>query len=287
MKFLSLFGLLFIFSSCVKNNPEPTWIQIEKWQLEANPFISGLEGELNHNFTDAYVYIDEKIIGIFELPIKLPLLIDGYKKIMIYPAIRNNGISASKKIYPFCQPHVLYATMVKGETITINPKTQYYTNCNFAFIEDFESAGIKFTTDPSSNAMIEQIPHTDLGKSGNCGHIAMTITDSIWTGYTHAQMVLPKGSAEVFLEIEYKTTNNVLTGVLGITLPGTKKINPNIQLNAQSPTDATWKKIYIDLKEIVSSSTTADYFEQYLQAQIDAGKTSSDIYIDNYKIIHF
>jgi hypothetical protein len=100
-------------------------------------------------------------------------------------------------------------------------------------------------------------------------------------------MVLPQGSAEVYLEIEYKTTNNVLTGVLGITLPGTNKINPNIQLNAQSASDVTWKKIYIDLKEIISSSTTADYFEQYLQAQIDPGKSSSDIYIDNYKIIHF
>jgi hypothetical protein len=115
----------------------------------------------------------------------------------------------------------------------------------------------------------------------------MSISDSIWTAYTDAQMDLPKGSAEVYLEIEYKTTNNLLTGVLGITLPGTKKINPYIQLNAQSATDATWKKIYLDLKEIVSSSTTADYFEQYLQAKIDDGKLESDIYIDNYKIIHF
>ena len=287
MKLFFLFGLLFVFSSCVKNNAEPTWIQIEKWELEANPLLSGLEGELNHNFTEAYVYIDEKIIGIFELPIKLPLLMEGYKKIMIYPAIKNNGISASKRIYPFCQPHVLYATMVKGETLTINPITQYYTNANFAFIEDFESAGIKFTTDPASLASIEQIQHFDAGKVGNCGHIAMSTIDSIWTGYTSAQMDLPKGGSEVFLEIEYRTTNNLLTGVLGITLPGTKKINPHIQLNAQDVSDLTWKKIYIDLKEIVSSSSTADYFEQYLQAQIDAGKTTSDIYFDNYKIIHF
>lgn len=287
MKLTGLFGLLLIFSSCIKNNPKPVWLEIDQWKLEANPLLSGAEGELNHNFTDAYISIGGKVIGMFELPIKIPVLLEGSQEIQIYPVVRNNGIAATKKLYPFCEAHKLTTTLVKGETIHISPVTRYSFATDFAWVEDFESAGIKFTTDPTSNATIVQVQHTDPGKTGNCGHVALTLSDSIWTGYTHDGMNLPIGGAEVYLEIEYKITNNLLTGVLGITLPGTTKINPNIQLNAQDPAVATWRKIYIDLKEIVSSSTTANYFEQYLQAVIDPGKTSSDIYIDNIKVIHF
>lgn len=286
MKLTGLFGLLlFLFSSCIKNNPKPAWIQIDAWKLEANPVLSGEEGELNHNFTDAYVYVGGKTMGIFELPIKLPVLLEGTMEIQVYPVVRNNGIAATKKMYPFCEPHKVTANLVKGETIHIVPVTRYSTATHFAWTEDFESAGIKFTTDPTSKASIEQILHTDAGKTGHCGHVALTLSDSVWTGYSHAQLNLPKGGTEVYLEVEYKVTNNLLTGVIGVS-SGSKKINPFIQLNAQAPADATWKKIYLDLKEIVSSSTTADYFEHYLQAVIDPGKTSSNVYIDNIKVIH-
>ncbi len=287
MKLAGLFGLLFIFSSCIKNNPTPAWIEIDPWTLQANPLLSGAEGDLIHNFSDAYISIGGKVIGFFELPCKIPVLLDGTQEIMIYPAVVNNGISATKKIYPFCDVHKLTATLTKGETTHINPVTRYSQYSDFDFVEDFESAGIKFTTDTTSKATIEQVQHTDPGKTGYCGHISLTELHNVWTGYTHDVMVLPIGGAEVYLEIEYKTTNSLLTGVLAITLPGSTQVNANIQLNPQDPSVVTWRKTYIDLKEIVSASTSADYFEQYLQATIDPGKTSSEIYIDNIKVIHF
>lgn len=286
MKFAWLFGLMFIISSCIKNNPSPSWIKIEAWSLQANPDLGGKEGVLSHNLTDAWVYVGEKLIGAFELPIKIPVLIEGNQQISVYPAIRNNGISATKKIYPFCNPHIITATLNKNETVTINPVTSYVSNCAFVYKEDFELGSISLTTSPNSTASIVRTAHTDPDKTGYCGHIALNSTNVNWTGYTHSQMQLPIGGREVFLEIDYKTSNNLLTGVLGISSSSTK-VNPNIQLNAQDPSTMVWKKIYIDLKEIVSSSTTAEYFEQYLEATLDAGKTSSDIYIDNIKVIRF
>ncbi len=281
-----LFGIaLLLLSSCVKNNPKPAWIKIEKWQLEANPLLSGAEGELNHNFTEAWVYVDNKIIGVFELPIKIPLLSEGEKEIVVFPAIKNNGISSTKKIYPFVESFRITKNLIKGETVNITPVTRYSSITTFAFVEDFESASIKFTTDPNSNANIQQILHTDAGKTGYCGHVSLNQTDSLWTGITHDAMQLPKQGAEVYLEIEYKNTNDVLTGVLAITLPGTIKTHPHIRLNKQ--TNPVWKKTYIDLKEIVSYSTDADYFEQFLQMVIDPSASSTDVYIDNIKVIHF
>jgi hypothetical protein len=285
-KITLLIGIaLVILTSCVKNNPKPSWIKIEKWQLLANPLLSGAEGELIHNFSEAWVYVDNKIVGVFELPIKLPILLEGAKEIVIFPAIRNNGIAKSKKIYPFVESYKTTINLVKGQTVTINPVTSYFSITNFSFVEDFESASIRFITDPNSNATINQVLHTDPGRTGYCGHIALTMSDSLWTGTTNDGMQLPKQSAEVYLEIEYKNTSDILTGVLAITLPGSVVQHPHIRLNKQ--TSPVWKKTYIDLKEIVSFSNTADYFEQFLQILNDKNLVSSDVYIDNVKVIHF
>ena len=97
-------------------------------------------------------------------------------------------------------------------------------------------------------------------------------------------MVLPKSGAEVYLEIDFKTNNNILTGVLGINSFEIKQ-NPFIQLNKDQ--NGEWRKIYLDLKEIVSNSTSAEYFEIYLRALIDPENTTGEIYIDNLKILFF
>ena len=96
LHFLLFISVLYLFTnSCVKNNTDPSWIYIDTWSLQANQ--TNPEGELSHNITDAYVLIDDKVIGYFELPIKLPLLLNGSKKITLYPTIHNNGISSTKK----------------------------------------------------------------------------------------------------------------------------------------------------------------------------------------------
>ena len=231
MKLAGLLVLLFFLSSCIKNNERPSWIRIDKWSMEANPELNGTEGELTLNFEDAWVYIDDNIVGVFQLPVKIPVLQEGQKKISIYPAVRNNGISATKAVYPFCQGYIINANLVRNEVLDLKPVTSYYSNCKF-WIEDFEQAGIKLDTDPSSNADLERILHSEADVYGQYyGHINLSLTDSLWTGYTTGEMVLPKGGADVYLEIDYKNTNNILTGVLGFLNTGTVKDNQNIRLN--------------------------------------------------------
>lgn len=279
-----LLGLvLFITNSCVKNNADPSWIYINKWTLQANK--TNLEGELTENVTDVYLLVDNQIIGYFELPIKIPLLMDGSKVITVYPAIHDNGISATKTTYPFLQPYSLTCNLVKNQTATINPVTKYYTNTKF-WIEDFEDAGIKIQTSPDFPPLLTTGSDPSILKYGQrYGWVHLTKQDSIWMGATQ-KISLPQYGAEVYLEIDYMNTNSLLTGVNSY---GTTafQANPNIQLNAQDENSKKWKKIYINLKEIVSYSLNYNMFEQYLEAQLDAGKNSSDIYIDNIKIVHF
>lgn len=286
MKFLIPISVvaLWLLSSCIKNNPDPSWIRIEKWILKDNTELD--EGELTQNFSDVYVTVDSKIIGFFELPVTLPLLLEGQHEIKLYPVIKNNGISATKKIYPHCQSYTTTVNLVKNETLTLNPETKYYSNSVF-WIEDFENSSYQIDDNNSSTSgkFYKENDASILQYGNYYGHIQVTNTDSLWIGKTTPPLSLPKNGTEIYLEIDYMNTNSLLTGVNAITSSGVKD-NPNIQLNKQASGQPKWKKIYIELKEIVSYSSNATNFEIYFKAIYDSELLTGDVYIDNIKIVY-
>jgi hypothetical protein len=285
--FLLIFIVILTFSSCIKNNPTPTWLEIQPWELKPNG--TGNEGQwesISSNFTDAYVIIDNKIIGFFELPVKLPILQTGDLNIEIYPAIRNNGISATKKVYPFCSSHKVKKEFSAGAEISIKPITSYHPTTEI-WIEDFEVASSKLETGTEYPANVFTLT-TDKSvvKFGNqCAKIQLTQKDSIWVGKTLSNLNLPKGK-DVYLEMDYKNDLNILTGVLSYSSLNGFKSNPNIQLNAQPIAQMQWKKIYIELKEIVSYSVNSSVFENYFRIELPEGKNEGIVYLDNLKIVY-
>lgn len=285
MKLIPVLILIVALSSCIKNNPNPSWIEIGAWQLEANPSAQYPLGELTHNFTDAWVYVNDELIGVFELPVKLPILKSGEVNIKLFPAVKVNGISSTKKIYPFVDRYEATVQLKQDEVTQISPVTTYF-DITQAWIEDFEDAAIKLENDPNtSSAKINTENDPAILKWGNFyGRVNLTSTDSMWVGYS-TDMVLPKGK-EVFLEIDYYNTNACTTGLLAISLAGVKA-NPNIQLNPQNPNAVRWKKMYIDLKELVSNSYDAAYFKQSFQAILDHGDSEGFVVLDNIKVVHF
>lgn len=286
MKILIYISLsIFLFSSCVKNNPDPSWLEVNEWTLESNTNSQYPTGELTHNFTDAWVFIDDKLIGVFEVPFKIPLLVSGDVNIKLYPTIKNNGISATKKIYPFVNVFEVNTTLVKNQTLTLNPKTQYYDYTQF-WIEDFEDAAVKIVNDPNSQTSLMTGNNPAILKYGNFyGEVNLNAIDSTWVAYTE-QMTLPRGK-EVYLEIDFYSTNYVTTGLIAITSSSVVN-NEYIRLIKQDdPTTIKWKKAYIDLKEIITNSPASANFSVSFQSLLDIGDTEGQIVLDNIKIVHF
>ncbi len=275
-----------LFTSCIKNNPDPAWISVGEWTLLDNPSVD--EGELTANFTDAWVYVDEKLIGVFEVPFKIPIIKSGSSTIKLYPTVLNNGISATKAQYPFVEPYIITADLESNQTIEIQPVTQYYSNCQFTIL-DFEDANSGFEDSPSSlaNLVITNDPAIIQPFNGiGFGRVSLTSSLYTWISSTTPEMVLPKSGADVYMEVDFHNTADVVTGVLAIS--GTEVTqNPNVQLNKQDPSEVKWKKIYIELKTIVSGSSAADAFRQSFQATLPDDVTSAQINLDNIKIIHF
>lgn len=284
-RLLFFLSFTFILSSCIKNNPDPVWLEVHEWTLESNSELSTLEGELTHNFTEAWVFVDDKIVGVFEVPFRIPIIKTGNANIKLYPAIKNNGISATKKIYPFVVPYEINAVFVDNGEVIIDPVTHYKSNCLFD-IFDFESPSTGFDDDPNSLVTMGIASDPLIAKWGNYGQISLTSTDSMYVGYTHDYKNYYQGQ-EVYLEMDYYNTNALITGVLATSSSAGTVNNQNIQLNPQDPSSVKWKKIYIDLKEIISNSPSGAQFRQSFQALLDNGDSNGEIIFDNIKIVHF
>ncbi len=285
-KFLLILPLLATLLSCIKNNPNPAWLEINAWTLEANSILNSTEGALTSNFTDAWVYVNGNLIGTFELPVKVPVIAEGSAVITIFPAILNNGISATKKIYPFVEKYELSTTLTPNGKIEIDPVTRYKSNLKF-WINDFESPDIGFTSDPNTS-MVDMIAESDpqyVQWGSSYGIIKLSTEDTYYAGYTTLSKALPKGQ-DVYLEIDYRNQNDLVTGVIELG-PQNIQNHPNIQLNDQQIGCEVWKKIYIDLREIVSGTPQGESYKISLEATLEAGGIPRNILLDNVKVVYF
>jgi hypothetical protein len=280
--------LLLLFG-CVKNNPDPSWLEVTEWTLIYNTSLSGAEGELTQNFSDAWVYIDDEVIGVFEVPFKIPILKSGPCTIKLYPTVRNNGISATKKIYPFMEVYEINTELIQNQTTTINPVTKYNSMSQFS-IEDFEDPlNLNILVDQNTSA-IKSTPTSNIDLqsfNGNFyGLIELNTIDSSWIASTQNQLSIAKGR-EAYLEVDYYNSNSITTGLIYVKPDNSTENNPNIRLQPQDPSTIRWKKIYIDLKELIGYSPNGSNFLQSFIAYLDEGKNESEIRLDNIKVVYF
>ena len=59
------------------------------------------QGTNSEKITDAWIYVNGNLEGVYELPATIPLHYEGLKNLVIYPGIKRNGIAADRKKYPF------------------------------------------------------------------------------------------------------------------------------------------------------------------------------------------
>lgn len=280
--YLVLVGML---AACIKNNPDPSWIEVNSFVLLTNPALSGSEGQLSQDFRDVWLYIDDQMVGCFQTPFKIPILKDGNVNIKIYPAVRNNGISGDKKIYPFMNVYEINSKLVKNQTLTVNPVTSYVDNLNF-WIEDFEDASIKIQDDPNTSLASMFITSDNLTPfSGfNYGKVILNELDSVWVANTTEQLSIPKNKP-CFMEVDYYNTNTFVQGFLALNLNG-NNYQDNAGFNEQSFSAVKWKKMYIELSELIGNSINGSNFVQTFKANLDSLQTETFICIDNIKIVY-
>ena len=78
------------FYSCSKSDLEvdpPTYIVIEDIKLTADQATQGSDAE---NITDAWVFINDNLVGVYELPAKFPVVEKGSVNVKIFAGVKEN-----------------------------------------------------------------------------------------------------------------------------------------------------------------------------------------------------
>jgi hypothetical protein len=292
MKFTRYIFLLlpFLFLNCVKEQEKVAWLKIEKWMLEPNPEAQYSTGELTHNFNQVFLNMNGKILGAFELPAKVPIIAEGVQNFILIPGILNNGINETKKRYPFVENYQVDFELVLEDTVTMQPVTRYFDNVKF-LIEDFETPSPDqnkpaqfFENDQIGNAKLYRDSDPGILKWGNFfGRVDLNDEDSMFVAFTTFGESWPKQNKEVYLEMDFMISNSLLTTVLSF---GNNNFYEDINVQVMPRGEPEWRKIYIELREIVSFRNNAPLNEQAFIAIIDELGSERFIYLDNIKIVY-
>ena len=151
------------------------------------------------------------------------------------------------------------------------------------WIEDFENA--TFQLNEGNPSLASLIVETNANNTNRYGRVYLNEIQNTWSAYTTQELAFPLGS-DVYLEVDYYNTNNLVTGLIAVKPNGSTENNINIQMNQQSAESVVWKKIYIDLKELVGLSGGTGFLQSF-QAALDDGDSEGLILIDNIKVVHY
>lgn len=288
MKKLLLFGLLNMvllqFNSCeLIDEPEqiPSYIQIDTIKVQTRNID---EGSTSNNIKDAWLFVNNQLVGPFELPMKAPVLEEGDQLIEVFAGIDDNGIVSLPEVYPFYDRYRINRTLKRGETIVVEPTVLYNDDTKFGFVEDFQGGSV-FGEDIDGNNN-NRIELTDIGSfEGRSGVIRLTDENAFFEKGTQPIYRLydeNNVTAPIYIELDYKNNVPFEIGVIGYK---NNALVDKVYVTGMN-TSEEWNKIYINMTLDVSVMK-ADNYQIIIRAakpdDIDVG----EIFLDNIKLLHF
>ena len=269
MKKITYLVALLIISACQKEeNPNiiPCYLKIDTIALDQN--------NVTTNITDAWVYINDQLQGVYELPATFPVL--DYPALRIKAGIKSNGIASSRIAYPFYASFIDTIIFTPNQTITVNPTVSYLDGITF-WLEDFEGAGVNLETTTISDTTL--LEFTDIQNHYGGG----VLNDSLITFEIATKELedLPQAGAPVFLELDYKCNTEFLVGMY-INFPQSVLQKDLLWINPKDD----WNKIYINLTSTVSEGVGATSFKVFIGMKRDFSLEKNELYFDNIKLVY-
>ncbi len=290
-----LFVSLFTASGCYKfdgNQTIPAYINIQGINITTS-YLE--EGTNSSDITDAWVYVDDVLLGVYEfsesdtLGASFPVLAEGKHKLEIRPGVKINGISSTRVPYPFYKPIIISEfDFIPGTIHKLGElNTTYYTGLKFIWMEDFEQPEISIEeTSWSDTIMIRTNPVNDSSafitpNSRYSGIINLTTEKEQYAGTSYNSFEVQTAGTIIVLEMNFKTNNYLSVGLL---IRDAYEVIP-IDLVILNHSDE-WKKIYINLGANLSLHPQAIDYKIIFKAGIENGSTEAKVFIDNIKIVY-
>lgn len=284
-----IFGTLSI-NSCYKfegDQTVPSYFQIDDISLNA---YYPEEGSATSNITDAWVYLDDNLIGVFELPALVPILKKGKQNIDVRAGIKLNGISSTRVPYPYYEKIAFEEfDLFEDSVVSVgNKSTTYKAGLVFGWKEDFEDSGLTLEEVSISDTIIKRTepannPEAYLSDNSlYSGVVNITEEKPVWSAVSLSTYPITPQGRPVVLELDYKNDNYFNVGLLFYEYGQFVKI-PLYTINHSEE----WNKIYLNLGPNITLHQQAEYFKVVIEAGLDSNKSTGSVYLDNIKLIYW
>lgn len=276
-----------------EEEPIPAYLTIENFELKSTDLDD--HGSISHKITHADVFMFDSTenkaiqLGVFELPITIPVANLGDFSLNIDPVIRANGSSLYLQPYPFYTRYSTPISLSANGDMTVRPTTIYSEETVFEVIEDYEENTVLFSVDRDDNSAtaIERTAE-DAFEGTYSGRVLLDTANAVVVAQTAGLYDLDFGTVgKIFLELNYKTEVPLEFGVVAVNDQGEEDINFEFVVLAKNE----WNKIYFDLTDIVATSGTSRFALIFRGGiPLEDGKytlNEAKILLDNVKLVHF
>lgn len=297
--------LIFLFATgCTVFNRDksvPSFIRIDSIAVHVPEPAGCLQcpGTQSNKITDAWVYVNDNLVGIYEVPVTVPIYASGKTNIKIGAGIKNNGISNTHVLYPFYDFFQADVNLIPTATIDFShdsatsgvswkrhyPVVEYFQSGLHFWNENFQDVGVNMVVTANSDTSLERTTdpaeafQDEYGALSKSGIVHLTADKPYFECKPYAQFAFPHG-AKVYVELNYKSNCPIQVGLYTVD-PSVQKSSPKGILPS-----AKWNKIYIELTNEVVNYTSTHNFEVYLEAQKPDSVAEGKVLIDNVKVIY-
>lgn len=280
---------LVLSRSCELLDPEektPSFIHVKDVSVETD---SSEEGTDSHDIRYAWVYVDDQLQGVYELPARVYTPKSGERNIKVRAGILKNGRIEEKVPYPFYRIHSEDRELVQDSSIVSTPSFTYYDQQDVKiWHENFDDPNAQeVLARPSSDTTLDltQDPNETYEGPGS-GKITLTPQKDDFLGASDAAFPFQKGG-EVYLELDYRTSDTLQVGLLA-EYPGKtiKRSLLNLTPTRRRNGSLYWNKIYVQLSPIVGEEPNASSYEVFLQSKLRDNVAEAEILIDNFKVLY-
>jgi len=268
-------------SACKKGDSVPSYIVIPEVTLAA----TSEEGGSTSKITDVWVSVNDRSMGVWEVPAKVPILASGPNTISVTPAIKRNGSFDDRLRYPFYTTWNGTVDLVPEASIELVPVVAYEEAANF-WVESFDEAVSDFAVSEDSDTTLllyTAVEHPEITLDGtSCSGFVLEPARDRISLYTDQGFAGAAGPS--FVELDYSTDIDLTLGVTFIQ-DGVSRATPwAVLVPTTSVGGLRWNKAYIEVSSFIGEGSISDR-ELYFTAALPSGQSSAHVYLDNIKLV--
>lgn len=284
------FLVLFLIASCEgKRETLPAYISINTINFDYNNV--SLVGNGGTAMTDVWVFDNDNLLGVFELPAVIAVATEGVHELTVAAGIKLNGISSTREAYPYYKKWKKDITLSPLDTVFVTPTVSYYLETGISFKEEFQDVVLAIDTLPASDVALERVlvenqpPYLD----SFVGKVVITKAKPGFKAYTKQLFMVPTTVTQpIYLEMDFKTNQDLVIGYI-INKPSTGMAETRL-ISLRSTVvngEMTWKHIYIDLTDHFAGQIDATGFGITFTALYDGiNPDGGIIFMDNVKVVN-